>query len=183
MRRDSKVRKKKNIIIDKAKSVMSIVNKHKYRQVRGVRFSTSGIRWEIHNKDDDIHWPSCPHMHAIEKPWKLDLYTGKYYNIKTGKLVGQIREKELKAIWKVKGVFEIILSERGRYSELRKANPKRYPELPELLLIPSEDTVRNKKVLNTSQEFVVESTKIGDSIIIQIKYSRVNRKINSIKMD
>ena len=78
-------------------------------------FKVKGVKWEIHNHDADINNPFCPHMHAIGKPWKLDLYTGIIYDERTGAYVGQIKPKELFEIWNAKGVLKIILAERAIY--------------------------------------------------------------------
>lgn len=79
------MRRKINVEDNKAKNTIRIINTHRYKQARGVSFSLSGVKWMLHNCDDDKIWPSCPHMHAIEKPWKLDLYTGRFYDINTKK--------------------------------------------------------------------------------------------------
>lgn len=109
-------------------------------------FTVEGVKWTIHNHDDDINDPSCPHMHAIGKPWKLDLYTGAIYNKNTGKYLGTIKYKDLLAIWRAKGVLKVILAERAIYEELHKKDPMRYPVLPELIIKPSNSLQRNRNI-------------------------------------
>ena len=72
-------------------------------------FTVKGVNWEIHNHDEDINKPSCPHMHASEKPWKLDLYTSIIYDEVTGAYISRIKQKEHLEIWNAKGVLKIIL--------------------------------------------------------------------------
>ena len=129
-------------------------------------FTVKGVKWEIHNHDADINNPSCPHMHAIGKPWKLDLYTGIIYDERTGAYVGQIKPKELFEIWNAKGVLKIILAERAIYEELHKKDPIRYPALPALLV---SETKRNKtRQRNVFSSYsTIHTIRKDNSIIIE----------------
>ena len=129
-------------------------------------FTVKGVKWEIHNHDADINNPSCPHMHAIGKPWKLDLYTGIIYDERTGAYVGQIKPKELFEIWNAKGVLKIILAERAIYEELHKKDPIRYPVLPKLIV---SGTKRNKtRQRNVFSGYrTVQTIRKDNSIIVE----------------
>ena len=138
-------------------------------------FTVKGVKWEIHNRDAEINNPSCPHMHAIEKPWKLDLYTGNIYDSITGKYIGRIKQKELLEIWNAKGVLKIILAERAIYEELHKKDPIRYPTLPALLV---SGTKRNKTQQRSvlSRYNAVRTIRKDNSIIVEFsKKSLVER--------
>lgn len=135
-------------------------------------FSVSGVKWVIHNHDDDINNPSCPHMHAMRKPWKLDLYTGDIHDINIRKIVDSIKGKDLKRIWKVNGVFKIIVDERARYEKIRKQNPKRYPELPPML-ISNKDAKVFKSVRGDIIKHKNQMMKGSYSIIIEITPVRI----------
>jgi len=129
-------------------------------------FTVKGVKWEIHNHDADINNPSCPHMHAIGKPWKLDLYTGIIYDERTGAYVGQIKPKELFEIWNAKGVLKIILAERAIYDELHKKDPIRYPALPELIVSGTKrNKTRQKNVF--SRYSSVHTIRKDNSIIVE----------------
>ena len=56
------------------------VNVHRDCRVK-VDFTMAGYHWIMHNHDDDINSPSCPHCHATDSPrvYKLDIYTGNYF--------------------------------------------------------------------------------------------------------
>lgn len=129
-------------------------------------FKTRGVKWEIHNHDVDINNPSCPHMHAIGEPWKLDLYTGIIYNDNTGMIVGNIKQRDLIEIWKAKGVLKIIVAERAVYEELRKKHLKRYPELPPLLINP-ENTKNHLNRMQARKTTITFNRQ--NKIILQLK--------------
>lgn len=129
-------------------------------------FTVKGVKWEIHNHDADINNPSCPHMHAIGKPWKLDLYTGIIYDEKTGIYVGRIKAKELLEIWNAKGVLKIILAERAIYEELHKKDPIRYPALPALLVSATKrNKTRQRNVFSSYS--TVHTIRKDNSIIVE----------------
>lgn len=72
-------------------------------------------------------------MHAIGKPWKLDIYTGYIYDIKSKQIIKKLTRKELGRILSTKGIMKIILVEIALYnSEYHAINPIRYPDLPKL---------------------------------------------------
>ena len=91
-----------------------------------------GVHWYMHEHDKDINDPSCPHCHAKEKNWKLDIYTGAIYDYTNGKLrIGKLSKSEMKKLWKTKGFCELVLKERLWYETTHHSdNPKRYPALP-----------------------------------------------------
>lgn len=122
-------------------------------------FNANGVKWEIHNHDPDINNPSCPHMHAIGKPWRLDLYTGYIYEENSNKIIGRLKKKILKAIWSEKSILKIILKERKRYEKLHSSNPIRYQALPALVVNPVQQFkgpqnhiwLQNKRVIVTTK--------------------------------
>ncbi len=150
--------------------------RHCSRDCLATAFKVKGVKWEIHNHDADINNPSCPHMHAIGKPWKLDLYTGNIYDERTGThVVGQMKAKELFEIWNAKGVLKIILAERARYEKFHKKDPIRYPELPALLV---SDTKRNKiRQRNVFSGYsTVHTIRKGNSIIVEFSRKSLDER-------
>lgn len=142
-------------------------------------FTVKGVKWEIHNHDADINNPSCPHMHAIGKSWKLDLYTGNIYESGSGILVGQVKRDELLAIWNAKGVYKIILAERALYEELHRSNPTRYPSLPPLLVSPANKKQKIKVDLRKNSVNAITMQK-EDSIVVEIRKNPLQRKLGHI---
>ena len=55
----------------------------------------AGYHWIMHNHDEDINSPSCPHCHATDSPkvYKLDVYTGKYFEYPGEKYKGKISDE------------------------------------------------------------------------------------------
>lgn len=84
-------------------------------------------KWELHKADDDF-WPSVPHMHSIEFPLKLNIYTGEIYNTHTRKRVEKVKRKNLKKLWKDREFRNIVDEARSVYI---KKNPNyKLEELP-----------------------------------------------------
>ena len=67
-----------------------------------VPITLNGDKWQDELSDPDPFFPSCPHLHCIGKPYKLNVYTGEIYNMQTKKILRneKIRKKELKELWK-----------------------------------------------------------------------------------
>lgn len=101
-----------------------------------------GVQWYMHERDDDINDPSCPHCHTKEKNWKLDIYNGNIYDYTNRKrYVKTISKKDFKIMWNYKGFLELVLRERQRYDkQYHSKDEKRYPALPPLPL----DIIKNK---------------------------------------
>ena len=113
------------------------VNVHRGCRVK-VDFTMAGYHWIMHNHDEDINSPSCPHCHATDSPkvYKLDVYTGKYFEYPGEKYKGKISRQEMKKMWKQKDFLENVLRERQWYEDTyRKINPERYPPLPPLPIV------------------------------------------------
>ena len=83
-----------------------------------------GVKWRIH-KDDVDTWPSIPHLHSLEKSWKLDAYTGRIYDIKTKKHIHTANSKIMSKLWSDKKFVSIVIGYRERYGD--KYN---FPPLP-----------------------------------------------------
>lgn len=103
----------------------------------------NGEKWEIHNHDKDINDPSCPHLHAKNKPWKLNIYTGEIIDIISKKCIGKISKKEFDCMWNTKGFMKIVLAERAWYETLHVSNPIRWPSLPALPIADDNQNNRN----------------------------------------
>lgn len=104
----------------------------------------------MHNHDDDINSPSCPHCHATDSPrvYKLDIYTGNYFEYPGEKYKGKISKQEMKKMWKQKDFLENVLRERQWYEDTyHKIDSERYPALPPLPIVlkRSRSTIRVTK--------------------------------------
>lgn len=164
---------------------IKISKKHtnKMPKCQAIPFTVGGVKWEIHNRDADINDSSCPHMHAIGKPWKLDIYTGNIYDIKSKQIIKKLTRKELKRIWNAKGVMKIILMERVLYySEYHAIDPIRYPELPKL---PSfkKNKCYSKTIMYTHESSTArnDTRKASTNIKINYVHSRIRRIILKCK--
>lgn len=92
-----------------------------------------GQHWIMHEHDDDINDPSCPHCHAKERNWKLDIYTGYIYEYPRKRYKSKASKQEMKHLWQQKGFMELVIKERNLYYEnYHFVDPSRYPELPPL---------------------------------------------------
>ena len=100
-------------------------------------------RWYMNRHDPDILCPSCPHCHAKDANWKLNIYTREIYDVVSKRIVGKITTREHKEMWKQKGFLPAVLEERKWYYETyHSQDPRRYPELPAL---PSFITDQRKR--------------------------------------
>ena len=52
--------------------------------------------WEFHKGDND-NLPSVPHGHSLDGKYKLEIWSGKIYNIQSGKLEYIAKKKDMKA--------------------------------------------------------------------------------------
>ena len=84
----------------------------------------NGLTWDV-NQDDPDTWPSIPHLHATEKPYKLDIYTGRIFNINTKKHVLRASRKGMEILWTDKKAVAIILYNRNKYKD------RELPDIPD----------------------------------------------------
>lgn len=100
-------------------------------------------RWYMNRHDPDILCPSCPHCHAKDANWKLNIYTREIYDVVSKRIVGKITTREHMKMWKQEGFLPAVLEERKWYNETyHSQDPRRYPELPAL---PSFITDQRKR--------------------------------------
>lgn len=104
----------------------------KYTQQVTIPMCLHKVHWIMHEHDADINDPSCPHCHAKEKNWKLDIYTGRIYDYSQGKkYIGCLTSREMNQLWASKGFYNLVMRERKWYYECyHNQNPRRYPDLP-----------------------------------------------------
>jgi len=62
------------------------------------KININNSKWRMHKADIDP-FPSVPHMHAIDRPLKLDIYSGGIYDVKTKKLIETANNKDLRKLW------------------------------------------------------------------------------------
>ena len=65
------------------------------------KISINNSKWRLYQADEDP-FPSVPHMHAISKPLKLDVYNGAMYDSRTNKYVCCASKKDLMKLWSEK---------------------------------------------------------------------------------
>ena len=85
-----------------------------------------GMLWEFHKGDNDDH-PSVPHGHSQDGNYKLELWNGNIYDIKTGKVEYRAKRKEIKKLYNYPGFLDFVKDCRSEY---KKRNPSIM--LPEL---------------------------------------------------
>ena len=133
-----------------------------------IDFTMAGYHWIMHNHDDDINSPSCPHCHVIDSPrvYKLNIYTGKYYEYPGEKYKGKISKQEMKKMWKQKDFLENVLRERQWYDEIyHKTNPERYPQLPPLPILLK----RGKAAVRVTKRWIRNNIKKANNYICSLR--------------
>lgn len=75
--------------------------------------------WVDELADADLFTPSCPHLHSSDGKYKLNVYTGKLYDIRLKKILTNkiVREDELKMLWNDHKFLEFAMKMRKLYHE------------------------------------------------------------------
>ena len=76
--------------------------------------------WEFHKGDND-NLPSVPHGHSLDGKYKLEIWSGKIYNIQSGKLEYIAKKKDMKALQNYPGFMEFVKECREDYMERNPA--------------------------------------------------------------
>ena len=84
------------------------------------KININNKKWELHIADK-YPFPSVPHMHAINAPLKLNIYTGEIYDTRNKSLIDTASRKDLKKLWSNKKFVEAVKNARQVY---KNANPK-----------------------------------------------------------
>ncbi len=91
------------------------------------KININNKKWELHIADKDP-FPSVPHMHAINAPLKLNIYTGEIYDIRNKSLIDTASRKDLKKLWSDQKFIDAVKNARQVY---KNANPKyKLPSTP-----------------------------------------------------
>lgn len=72
--------------------------------------------WEFHKGDND-NLPSVPHGHSLDGKYKLEIWSGKIYNIQSGKVEYIAKKKDMKALQQYPGFIEFVKECREEYKE------------------------------------------------------------------
>lgn len=139
---------------------------HKDCRVK-IDFTMAGYHWIMHNHDDDINNPSCPHCHAIDSPreYKLNICTGEYFEYPGEKYKGKISKQEMKKMWRQKDFLENVLRERKWYEETyHKINPERYPQLPPLPIVLK----RSKSMIKVTKKWISSNVRKSNRCVRSI---------------
>ncbi|MBO5342214.1 MAG: hypothetical protein J6A73_05995 [Lachnospiraceae bacterium] len=114
------------------------------------------MHWFMHEHDNDINDPSCPHCHSMEGNHKLDIYSGNIYEYPKKKYKSKLSKKEMKTLWEEEGFLELVLKEREWYNEnYHKKNPRRYPALPPLPITQKH----NKSIIRVTRRWMSRNEK------------------------
>ena len=103
------------------------------------QYEIRNLKWRIHNDDVDT-FPSIPHLHSKEKALKLDVYTGRIYDIKTKKHLYSASMKDMKKLWTDKKMVSIIMGYRERY-----ASKLTLPDIPSYAVVVSKTTMSDNE--------------------------------------
>ncbi len=91
------------------------------------KININNKKWELHIADKDP-FPSVPHMHALNAPLKLNVYTGEIYDTRNKQLITSASKKDLKKLWSDSKFKQSVTDARKVYSE---SNPKyKFPPFP-----------------------------------------------------
>jgi hypothetical protein len=96
------------------------------------RVKVRDMLWEFHLADDDF-WPSIPHGHSLEGPYKLCLDTYNVYDIRTRKIYGRSKEKEIKKLFEDEKFCQFVVDAKRIYEErnvTKKGFSKRIRRVP-----------------------------------------------------
>lgn len=78
------------------------------------KININNKKWELHIADKDP-FPSIPHMHALNAPLKLNIYTGEIYDTRTKKIITTAKKKELKELWEDEKFKQAVIEARRVY--------------------------------------------------------------------
>lgn len=127
-----------------------------------------GLHWFMHEHDDDINDPSCPHCHAKEKHWKLDIYTGYMYEYPGKRYKGKLSKSDMRNMWSQKNFLDLVIKERLWYEmNYQKIDPVRYPKLPPLpIKVKHRKAIFriSKKWMNSNQKEMFMGVRQGQEI-------------------
>lgn len=101
---------------------------------------------EFHKGDND-NWPSVPHGHSLDGKYKLEIWSGKIYNINSGKLEYTAKKKAMKALQNYPGFMDFVKECREKYMERNPAIV-----LPELVVINKGKRRRRYKKIQVQQK-------------------------------
>ena len=119
-------------------------------------FSIRSQKWYDELSDSDPYNPSCPHLHSVGGPYKMDVYTGQIYNTQTKKIIEgyHIREKDLKKLWNDKKFVAFALAMRKLYSD--KFPNGALPEIPEYCGIQDKIETKLKRNIHKRSDIYVK---------------------------
>jgi hypothetical protein len=115
------------IITDILRVRYSVYNTYISRWFYTSKININNKKWELYKADKDP-FPSIPHMHALNAPMKLNIYTGEIYDTRNKILISVASKKDLKKLWSDKNFISAVENARQVYKE---CNPKRkLPSIP-----------------------------------------------------
>lgn len=82
-------------------------------------FQMKKTLWFDELSDPDLFFPSCPHLHSLDKKYKLNVYTGELYSTNSKKIVKgkAVEKKELERLWSDCKFLEFAKKMRTTYFE------------------------------------------------------------------
>ena len=99
---------------------MNKLNGKRSKRIRFIRFrpkvSIKKMYWEFHKGDEDYN-PSVPHGHALDGKYKLELWSGKIYEIATGEVYAVAKAKDMRKLYVYDGFQEFVDMCRNTYIE------------------------------------------------------------------
>ena len=115
--------------------------------------------WCFHIGDDDP-FPSVPHGHSTDNKYKLSIWDGYVYLIKTGEIVGKVKRSELLFLESDHKFQDFIKRSRSWFSESHSFLPPLKPLETEALRHPQRLIIRrcnNRIKYQTNSVFVALS--------------------------
>ena len=85
-----------------------------HHQMLRPRLKVKKMYWEFHKGDADFN-PTVPHGHSLDGKYKLELWSGKIYEVSTGKLCAMAKGKEMKTLYDLRGFVSFVEECRSEY--------------------------------------------------------------------
>lgn len=118
------------------------------------KYTLFKMKWDFHKTDDDCN-PSVPHGHSVDGRYKMSIWDGKVYDVRTRKLCGSITRKEIENLHNDAVFMKFVDESREWY----KSTHPHYPdEIPYINTGEYNQAIRGNRcsIANTSECLQIE---------------------------
>ena len=124
------------------------------------------IYWEFHKGDADFN-PSMPHGHSLDGKYKLELWSGNIYDVKTKELCWIANPKEMQQLYSYEEFLEFVVDCRSEYI---KSHPNF--NLPPLSALPTSKSSKHLSI----RKHQSKKYKNNISFLFEIKCEKIDIK-------